>query len=271
MARLDVAMFNAILRESADDIPTDPVSDPISDAKVLPVPAGTSSFGSGARLKNAIGNWSRWLTDLFGMDDDDPPEAERDDDEDEGLNYNSSFKSFYLLKSLSDLMMLPKDLLLSESVRREVCPAFGAQLIQRVLKFFVPDEFCLDPIPDGVFEALETENVCAEGGGSITNCPCTAPAVFYSPPSPSSLASVIGLRLGTGSPSQLRRSGSVLRRSNTSDDELDELNSPLHAILNEGIQALPTQMKQNWKLVENHRKHVLRYQLLREVWDGVES
>ncbi|KMT17460.1 hypothetical protein BVRB_2g037980 [Beta vulgaris subsp. vulgaris] len=271
VARLDVAMFNAILRESADDIPTDPVSDPISDAKVLPVPAGTSSFGSGARLKNAIGNWSRWLTDLFGMDDDDPPEAERDDDEDEGLNYNSSFKSFYLLKSLSDLMMLPKDLLLSESVRREVCPAFGAQLIQRVLKFFVPDEFCLDPIPDGVFEALETENVCAEGGGSITNCPCTAPAVFYSPPSPSSLASVIGLRLGTGSPSQLRRSGSVLRRSNTSDDELDELNSPLHAILNEGIQALPTQMKQNWKLVENHRKHVLRYQLLREVWDGVES
>lgn len=134
--------------------------------------------------ESQIGNWSRWLTDLFGMDDDDPPEAERDDDEDEGLNYNSSFKSFYLLKSLSDLMMLPKDLLLSESVRREVCyftlfnklwysfnkalpsweslffqvcPAFGAQLIQRVLKFFVPDEFCSDPIPDGVFEALETE------------------------------------------------------------------------------------------------------------------
>lgn len=60
MARLDVAMFNAILRESADDNPTDPVSDPISDAKVLPVPAGTSSFGSGARLKNAV--WSFLLS-----------------------------------------------------------------------------------------------------------------------------------------------------------------------------------------------------------------
>ena len=54
MARLDVAMFNAILREYVDDIPTDPVSDPISDAKVLPVPAGKSSFGSGAQLKNAV-------------------------------------------------------------------------------------------------------------------------------------------------------------------------------------------------------------------------
>jgi len=29
VARLDVAMFNAILRESDDDIPTDPISDPL--------------------------------------------------------------------------------------------------------------------------------------------------------------------------------------------------------------------------------------------------
>lgn len=54
MARLDVAMFNAILRESADEIPTDPVSDPISDSKVLPIFAGKSSFGAGAQLKNAV-------------------------------------------------------------------------------------------------------------------------------------------------------------------------------------------------------------------------
>lgn len=54
VARLDVAMFNAILRESAEEMPTDPVSDPISDSKVLPIPAGKSSFGSGAQLKNAV-------------------------------------------------------------------------------------------------------------------------------------------------------------------------------------------------------------------------
>lgn len=54
VARLDVAMFNAILRESEDEIPTDPVSDPISDSKVLPVPPGKLSFGAGAQLKNAV-------------------------------------------------------------------------------------------------------------------------------------------------------------------------------------------------------------------------
>lgn len=56
MVRLDVAMFNAILRESVDEIPTDPVSDPISDSKVLPIPAGKSSFGAGAQLKNVVRN-----------------------------------------------------------------------------------------------------------------------------------------------------------------------------------------------------------------------
>jgi hypothetical protein len=56
VSRLDVAMFNAILRESAEEMPTDPVSDPISDPKVLPIPAGNSSFGAGAQLKNAVSN-----------------------------------------------------------------------------------------------------------------------------------------------------------------------------------------------------------------------
>lgn len=34
---------------------------------------------------------------------------------------------------------------------------FGAPLIKRVLNNFVPDEFCPDPVPDAVLEALETE------------------------------------------------------------------------------------------------------------------
>lgn len=52
--RLDVAMFNAILRESDEEMPTDPMSDPISDTKVLPIPAGKSGFGAGAQLKNVV-------------------------------------------------------------------------------------------------------------------------------------------------------------------------------------------------------------------------
>lgn len=39
----------------------------------------------------------------------------------------------------------------------KVCPAFGAPLIRRVIDNFVPDEFCPDPIPEEVFEALDSE------------------------------------------------------------------------------------------------------------------
>lgn len=269
VARLDVAMFNAILRESADEIPTDPVSDPISDAKVLPIPAGKSSFGAGAQLKNAIGNWSRWLTDLFGMDEDDAPEDEIDDDDRENHKNDSSFKSFYLLKSLSDLMMLPKDMLLSESIRKEVCPAFDSQLIKRVLENFAPDEFCPDPIPDALFEALDSEDALGGGGegeGSIMNFPCAAPAVVYSPPPASSLGGIMAGNVGTGSQSHLRRSGSVLRRSNTSDDELDELDSPLNSILGDSLQALPVERRSKQNAIQDLGRGVVRYHLLRQIW-----
>lgn len=58
---------------------------------------------------NQIGNWSRWVSNLFGMD------------EDEDENRNSSSKSaFFLLNTLSDLMMLPKEMLFKPSVRKEV-------------------------------------------------------------------------------------------------------------------------------------------------------
>jgi len=54
IVRLDVAMFNAILRESAHHIPTDSASDPIADSRVLPIPAGVLSFESGVKLKNTV-------------------------------------------------------------------------------------------------------------------------------------------------------------------------------------------------------------------------
>ncbi|KAG2584899.1 hypothetical protein PVAP13_6KG354400 [Panicum virgatum] len=123
VARLDVAMFNAILRESANEIPTDPISDPIVDPKVLPIPAGDLSFGSGAQLKNSIGNWSRWLTDKFGIDDDDSDIGNDDDDERRGA---AKSKSFQLLNELSDLLMLPKDMLLEKSIRKEGMPLMSS-------------------------------------------------------------------------------------------------------------------------------------------------
>ncbi|XP_038891408.1 uncharacterized protein LOC120080810 isoform X2 [Benincasa hispida] len=259
--RLDTAMFNAILRDSADEIPTDPVSDPISESKVLPIPVGKSSFGAGALLKNAIGNWSRWLTDLFGLDDDDQCEDEHDNAEGKDA---STLKSFHLLNALSDLMMLPKDMLLNQSIRKEVCPSFGAPVIKRTLEHFVPDEFCEDPIPDAVLEVLDIEEDPSELDDKfVTSFPHTAAAVAYHPPS---LASVVAFIGNVGTKSELRRSrSSVLKKSNTSDDELDELCSPFASILDVAISPSTT-AKPSRTSEKSCNQNATRYELLRDVW-----
>ncbi|GMI93977.1 hypothetical protein like AT3G01810 [Hibiscus trionum] len=257
VARLDVAMFNAVLRDSGDEIPTDPVSDPISDLLVLPIPAGKASFGAGAQLKNAIRNWSRWLTDLFGIYDE-------NDQDGSDERQDTSVKSFHLLNALSDLMMLPKDMLLSRPIREEVCPTFGPTLIKRVIDYFVPDKFCPDPVPDVVLEALEAEDPAEAREVFVANFPCVASPPVYSPASASSVANIIG---EVGSQSQLRRSGSsVLKKSYTSDNELDELNAPLASIFMDGFQSSPVLSKPNWISKGNGYQNAIRYELLRYVW-----
>ncbi|KAM3393766.1 hypothetical protein P3S68_002767 [Capsicum galapagoense] len=262
VVRLDVAIFNAILRESADEMPSDPISDPISDADVLPIPAGKASFGAGAQLRIAIGNWSRWLTDLIGRDDANSVDDEnRADNEDDGSEYDSSSESFHLLNALSDLMLLPKDMLLSRTIRKEVCPTFGPIIIRRVLNVFVPDEFCPDPIHEVVLEALNSEDPFDAEEDSVMSYPCTAAPIAYKPPS---AASVYGLLGDVSRHSQLRRSGSsVLKKSYTSDDELDQLD--LNFIISESIATSPL-VKSSRISEARGNGNAVRYQLLREVW-----
>ncbi|KAK7344041.1 hypothetical protein VNO77_13260 [Canavalia gladiata] len=257
--RLDVAMFNAILRESAEEMPTDPVSDPISDSKVLPIPAGKSSFGAGAQLKNAIGDWSRWLSDLFSIDDSDSLEVSNDNDE---FKWESSFKPFLLLNTLSDLMMLPWEMLADGSARKEVCPRFGISLIKQVVNNFVPDEFSPGPIPDTVLEALNKEDIEDDIEGSITSFPCSAGSTFYGPPPASS---VVGMLKEVGTQPLLKRGSFLLKKLYTSDDELDELDSPFSAI---GMDDSSLSSTEKF-LVKGDRK-VIRYELLREAWKNSE-
>lgn len=262
--RLDVAMFNAILRESAEEMPTDPVSDPITDSKVLPIPAGKSSFGGGAQLKNAIGNWSRWLTDLFGIEDDLP------------VDYNiivddkrpKSFKAFRLLHALSDLMMLPFGMLADDSIRKEVCPTFDPTLIKRVFSNFVPDEFCPDPIPQNIIDSLDSEEITDASLELLTTYPCIASRTVYSPPPAASLNSFMG-EIGTGF---LPRSGSaLLKKSYTSDDELDELDSPLTSIIPDSFHSYSALAKLSSMPQRKGGRNVIRYQLLRESWEDGEQ
>lgn len=266
IGRLDVAMFNAILRGSDDEMPTDPVSDPISDSKVLPIPAGKSGFRPAIQLKNAIGDWSRWLADLFDIDEDDSLEDRNKNGGSKKQEGGTSFKAFPLLNALSDLMKLPFDLLADRSARKELCPAFGVPLIMRVLDNFVPDEYSPNPVPEALIETLDSEDHLDEDEQLITSIPHIASPTAYVPPPASSLSAVIG---DMGNQSLSRTGSSVLRKSYTSDDELDELDSPIDSIIHDGGRVLPTSPLPNWMLERKSGRKVVRYRLLKEVWrDG---
>ncbi|CAM8970776.1 unnamed protein product [Rhodiola kirilowii] len=273
VARLDVAMFNAILRESVHEIPTDPISDPIVDPKVLPIPAGELSFGSGAQLKNSIGNWFRWLNDLCDADVNSSPcgqhlsEASR--------SSSADTISFPLLNALSDLLMLPKDMLMDRSVRKEVCPSINLSLIKRILCNFTPDEFCPDPVPGTVLEALNAESIVERrlSGDSSSSFPYKAGNVIYSPPNTSAVACKIA---HVGARSQLMRNASLVQKKGyTSDDELQELSSPLELIIDKlhiSSSLIGNQNRSDNRSGSCHPGDCsgtnTRYELLGEVWNA---
>ncbi|XP_075490980.1 uncharacterized protein LOC142529346 isoform X2 [Primulina tabacum] len=261
IGRLDVAMFNAILRESVHEIPTDPISDPIVDSKVLPIPAGDLSFGSGAQLKNTVGNWTRWLTEFLGKDAD----SSASDGRNSYCMDDGETKCFPLLNALSDLLMLPKDMLMDPTMRMEVCPQISLPLVKRVLCNFTPDEFCPDPVPGAVLEALNAE--CIEHGlsvGSSSSFPYAAAQIVYVPPSSFDVAEKVA---EVGENSQLSRSSSsVQRKGYTSDEELDELESSLI----DKLLSSPRDENENQEEMGCDGASV-RYDLLREVWLSTDS
>ncbi|KAK4412996.1 hypothetical protein Salat_2946800 [Sesamum alatum] len=271
IGRLDVAMFNAILRESAHEIPTDPVSDPIVDSKVLPIPAGDLSFGSGAQLKNSVGNWSRWLSDFLGMDADASAEDEKKNQDYDDKRGTEEPKSFPLLNALSDLLMLPKDMLMDRTIRLEVCPSISLPLVKRILCNFSPDEFCPDAVPGAVLEALNAECIIERrlSGDSASSFPYTAAPTTYTPPSSTDVAEKVAE--AGANPQFSRSSSSVQRKGYTSDEELDELESCITSVIDK-LPSSPTTVVNRKNINGDPTEEVghdganARYDLLREVW-----
>lgn len=66
-----------------------------------------------------VGNWSRCLNDLFGKNFNDNQHSSENDNGTRRSG-DAKLKCFHLLNSLSDLLMLPKDLLMDRSIRKEV-------------------------------------------------------------------------------------------------------------------------------------------------------
>lgn len=115
-----------------------------------------------------------------------------------------------------------------------------------------------------IFFFLLIKDNLEAGEEALINVPCSGAGTVYLPPSTTSIASIIG---EVGGQSQLRRSGSsVVRKSYTSDDELDELNSPLASIFIGSSGSSPVASKLNWVPKGNINQNAVRYELLRDVW-----
>ncbi|KAK9725737.1 hypothetical protein RND81_05G165500 [Saponaria officinalis] len=264
VARLDVAMFNAILRESADQIPTDPVSDPIVDSRVLPIPAGEFSFGSGAQLKNAVGNWSRWFEDTIGVETGHFSEDHDSEANDDHPGSKTKTECFRLLNELGDLLMLPKDLLMDSCIREEVCPSINLDVIKRILCYFTPDEFCPDPVPGEVLESLNAESFVEQrlAGISAGSFPYGAATVQYSPPSANDVSEKVAE--AGGNPHLDRNVSMVQKKGYTSDEELDDLDSPLTFLVEPStlVNGKSRVKDKEWSGYGGNA----RYELLRQVW-----
>ncbi|KAJ7234488.1 hypothetical protein O6H91_Y450400 [Diphasiastrum complanatum] len=289
VSRLDVAMFNAILRDPGEWAPTDPIADPIVDPSVLPIRAERLSFGGGAQLKIAIRTWSTWLAAFTvgdGSINDNITSSHLNSTEGTEKETRKQPASFPLLTTMADLLMLPKDMLMDKSVRREVCPTLSLPLIKKILENFVPDDFSPDPVSPSLLTAITAEIAIEKqmhgevnpSSASPTIVP--APRVHYAPPSSGYVRELIG---DTTSHFRLdRSSSSLLKKAHTSDDELEELESPLSFIM-DSAPSRPecsdiNKMIQNGGLLMNGASDeamkepkmetgfVKRFQLLKEVW-----
>lgn len=99
--------------------------------------------------------------------------------------------------------------------------------------------------------------------GLINNVPCTAEPVNYRPPSPADVAEKAAD--AGGGPPPLGRSPSIIqRRGYTSDEDLEDLDSPLTSIIDRR-QPPAAAGNGNGTLREAARSN-LRFKLLLEVW-----
>ncbi|KAM0941572.1 putative nucleoporin [Dioscorea sansibarensis] len=250
ICRLDVAMFNAILQEDSVKVSTDSASDPIG-AKFLPIPAGNLSFGFGVQLKSSIGIWSRVLTDLCRID----VEADKQNDDDDDKRRDVKLKRFRLLDELSDLLMLPKDNLLNDATRKEICKSLGPSAVKRVVYNFTPDEFLPDPVPDSVLEELNRECLLKSLKKHRIPFPRPAAEVVYSAPPAADVAEAVA---------ELERIGSLVQCNGYASDEdmYDNLDSSFASIILENSVSLRSGVK-----TQTQYKGVnSRYRLLHKVW-----
>lgn len=96
----------------------------------------------------------------------------------------------------------------------------------------------------------------------MTNFPCTASPTKYTPPA----AALLTCEGEVGSQVLHSSRLSSLKKSYASDDELDELDSPLTSIIPDSYQSSSALAKLSLMPKKKGGRDLVRYQLLREMW-----
>jgi hypothetical protein len=98
----------------------------------------------------------------------------------------------------------------------------------------------------------------------ISAFPCIATPITYRPPSQLDIAEKVSV---TGSNTKLDRKASMVqRRGYTSDDDLDDLDSPLASLFDKSAPSSPSDGVAHFSSQRGASMENARYSLLREVW-----
>eukprot|EP00882_Tetradesmus_deserticola_P012294 GHRQ01013028.1.p1 GENE.GHRQ01013028.1~~GHRQ01013028.1.p1 ORF type:complete len:287 (+),score=158.48 GHRQ01013028.1:364-1224(+) len=144
---------------------------PMLDDSMLFFQRGVLTFGTGMHLKMACTRFQQWAFGDGGM-------------REIWANLPAQGQSLYpLLRSTSDLLMMPKDLLLEEGIRADMCENLPLPTLVFMLNRFQPDDFSREGIPFEVLGALRQQ--AAAAGARDTSQPprlqVEGECTYYSP------------------------------------------------------------------------------------------
>jgi len=156
MARLDGALFEELTREEEEtggpSLAPRPPSTRLPRSALPFDPDAPLTFTTGVALKLAASRLAHWAADAGARDPraplGPPPPA-------------SAF--FPGVRAAADVLMVPKEALADEAVRRDVVPRLALDDVCSLLARFGPDAAAPDPLPPGLLDSLWEQG--GEGGG----------------------------------------------------------------------------------------------------------
>lgn len=117
----------------------------------LPFQRGLLTFGSGMSVKMTVTRLQQWATVEGGLAD-------------AGTVAGTPPSLFPLLRAAADLLMMPKELLMEQTIRRDVCQALSIRSMLHILQAFAPDEYAPDAISPDILRTLQDEELRWAGG-----------------------------------------------------------------------------------------------------------